>query len=107
MAVLSVCAGLALAGCGQRGALYMPGSTPPQSKHAHFIFGGDTPSKSNSAGVAAKPKAAPAVNPPNVARPFVAGPISGPVYDDPLATPAATSSITVNPDVTPTAGSAS
>ena len=93
---VTVCAGLALVGCGQRGALYMPGSTPPQSKHAHFIFGSDI-SSSNST-VSAPPKAKAVTNPAGVARPYVPGPVMGEIRDDPTANNATiTGSITVDP----------
>ncbi len=105
---VALCAGLLLSGCGQRGALYMPGSTPPQSKHAHFIFGGDTQKSSNSAKLVAQPAVHTTVNPPGVARPFVPAPNLGVMRDDPTLQPNQSGQITVGPDVaTPATGSAS
>ncbi len=94
MVSLAVCA-LALVGCGQRGALYMPGSTPPQSKHAHFILGSDTPSSSTTV---TAPKIKPSTNPAGTARPYVPGPISGEIRDDPTQG-SSSGSVTVGPAV--------
>ncbi len=97
MVSVTVCAGLALVGCGQRGALYMPGSTPPQSKHAHFIFGSDTTTNST---VSAPLKANAVTSPAGVARPYVPGPVTGEIRDDPTAnSPTRTGSVTIDPAV--------
>ena len=98
MVSVTVCAGLALVGCGQRGALYMPGSTPPQSKHSHFIFGSDTPTSNST--ISTPPKAKTVTSPAGVARPYVPGPVMGEIRDDPTANNAtSTGAVTVTPAV--------
>jgi len=99
LTVVSVALGAALlGGCGQRGALYMPGSTPPQSKHAHFIFGSDTAKTNSSVTTVIKPKTT--VSPTGAARPYVPGPITGDLRDDPTVGNGSNGSpVTVGPAV--------
>ena len=53
---LSVCAGLALVGCGQRGALYMPDKNARVVTHAGSSAPASAPSSAPSAAPAAEPR---------------------------------------------------
>jgi predicted small lipoprotein YifL len=53
---LGACAGLALAGCGQRGALYMPDKNAQVVTHAGSSAPASAPSSAPSAAPAAEPR---------------------------------------------------